>query len=399
MLAVVGVVIVAIPTSLWLYSRYHSQKPKVYAKTDGKLLERVSKHMPVLKKVYTLPWWCPFGDAQTIVSGTLRKCPPLPFIREVIEFEDGGALGIDWLHPEGCADDAPIIFFLPGITGSTRDCSYILYPAQEVCARKWRVVVYNPRGLGGVRLRNRMFVLPCLALFIGELISKAVDYCRAYNSARHHDVAEVIKRISSRYPRAKMIGCGFSMGGMVLWNYLATCTKENVVLQGALIVSTPFDPSSTTNSLEKFFAKYTYNRHITKKLVTFVEKYKEQYEDHEVMNFDHVLQSVTIREFDTRFTAPVFGYDSVDHYYNHAAPNKKVQKIPVPTLCLNADDDCFSPKEAIPIKEMGASESVVGVVTRGGGHTAFLRTANPNQGGLVDEILIEWATMLIHDLH
>ncbi|EYC11264.1 hypothetical protein Y032_0051g2107 [Ancylostoma ceylanicum] len=377
MLAVVGFVIVAVPASLWLYSKYNSQKPKVYAKTDGKLFDRVSKHVPVLKKVYTLPWWCPFGDAQTIVSGTLRKCPPLPFIREVIEFEDGGALGIDWLHPEGCADDAPIVLFLPGITGSTRDCSYILYPAQKICARKWRVVVYNPRGLGGVHLRNRI----------------------AYNSVRHHDVAEVIKRISSRYPKAKMIGCGFSMGGMVLWNYLATCTKENVVLQGALIVSSPFDPSSTTNSLESFFAKYTYNRHITKKLVAFAERYREHYEDHEVMNFDNVLKSVTIREFDTRFTAPLFGYDSVDHYYAHAAPNKKVQKIPVPTLCLNADDDCFSPKEAIPVNEMSASESVVGVVTRGGGHTAFLRTGNPNQGGLVDELLIEWATMLINDLY
>ncbi|KIH51137.1 hypothetical protein ANCDUO_18779 [Ancylostoma duodenale] len=128
------------------------------------------------------------------------------------------------------------------ILGSTRDCSYILYPAQEICARKWRVVVYNPRGLGGVHLRNRI----------------------AYNSARHHDVAE------------------------------------------------------------SFFAKYTYNRFITKKLVAFAERYREHYEDHEVMDFDNVLKSVTIREFDTRFTAPLFGYDSVDHYYAHAAPNKKV---------------------------------------------------------------------------
>ncbi|KHJ90751.1 hydrolase, alpha/beta domain protein, partial [Oesophagostomum dentatum] len=344
---------------------------------------RIDKHVPALKKVYTPPWWCPFGDAQTIVSGTFRKCPRLPFVREVVEFEDGGALGIDWLHPKNCPDDAPIILFLPGITGSTQDCAYILYPAQEMCARNWRVVVYNPRGLGGVGLRNKI----------------------AYNSARYHDVAEVIKRISKRYPKAKMIGCGFSMGGMVLWNYLAASTKENVILKGALIVSSPFDPSSTTNSLESFFAKHTYNRHITKKLVTFAERYREYYEHHEMMDFDRVLQSVTIREFDSRFTAPLFGYESVENYYEQAAPNRKailmfkVRKIPVPTLCLNADDDCFSPKEAIPINDMNISDTVVGVITSGGGHTAFLRNANPNQGGLVDEVLIEWASMLIHDLH
>lgn len=377
MLGYVAVVVVVVPTSLWLYSKVSSRKPRVYAKPDGVLFSRVRNHLPALQEVYSLPWWCPFGDAQTIVSGALRKCPPLPFVREVIEFADGGALGLDWLSADDCREDAPIVLFLPGITGSTRDCAYILYPAQQMYNRKWRVVVYNPRGLGGVHLRNRI----------------------AYSSARHDDVAEVIQRVSARYPKAKMIGCGFSMGGMVLWNYLATRSAENAVLSGALIVSAPFDPESTTSSLEKFFPKHIYNRHLTKKLVEFVKRYREHYENHEVMDFDHVLKSVTIREFDSRFTAPLFGYDSVEHYYEHAAPNRKVKKIPIPTLCLNADDDCFSPQEAIPTEEMKQSDSVVGVITRGGGHTAFLRTANPNQGSLVDQILLEWSSMLIDDLH
>ncbi|KAK5972935.1 hypothetical protein GCK32_016646 [Trichostrongylus colubriformis] len=112
--------------------------------------------------------------------------------KEVIEFADGGALGIDWLYADDCKEDAPIVLFLPGITGSSTDCSYILYPAQEVYARKWRAIVYNPRGLGGVQLRNKI----------------------AYNSARHDDVAEVIERVHTRYPKAKIIGCGFSMGGL-----------------------------------------------------------------------------------------------------------------------------------------------------------------------------------------
>ncbi|CAJ0590304.1 unnamed protein product [Cylicocyclus nassatus] len=377
MLAVVGFVIVAVPTSLWLYAKYRSKKPLVYAKKDGELFERVDKYIPALKKVYTPPWWCPFGDAQTILSA-FRACPDLPFVREVIEFADGGALGIDWLFQENCPEDAPIILFLPGITGSTRDCQYILYPAQQLYEKSWRVVVYNPRGLGGVNLRNRI----------------------AYNSVRHHDVAEVVKRVSVKYPKAKMVGCGFSMGGMVLWNYLATCaTKEDAILKGALVVSSPFDPKWTTSSLESFFAKHTYNRHITKKLVAFADKYREYYENHEMMNFDLVLKSVTLREFDSRFTAPLFGYESADHYYADAAPNKKVHKICVPTLCLNADDDCFSPLEAIPTEAVKESDSVVSVVTSGGGHTAFLRSANPNKGGLVDELLMEWATMLIEDLH
>uniref|UniRef100_A0A0N4X1N4 Hydrolase_4 domain-containing protein n=1 Tax=Haemonchus placei TaxID=6290 RepID=A0A0N4X1N4_HAEPC len=341
------------------------------------LFVRVKNNLPALQKVYRIPWWCPFGDVQTIVNGALRKCPLLPFVREVIEFADGGALGIDWLFADDCKEDAPIVLFLPGITGSTRDCAYILYPAQEIYARKWRVVVYNPRGLGGVHLRNKI----------------------AYNSVRHDDVAEVIQRISSRYPNAKIVGCGFSMGGMVLWNYLATCTAESAVLSGAMIVSAPFDPLSTTTSLEVYVTfRIVHFFAFLKNFIFGCSRYREHFENHEMMNFNNVLKSVTIREFDTHFTAPLFGYDSVDHYYNHAAPNKKVKKIPVPTLCLNADDDCFSPREAIPTEEMKESEMVVGVVTRGGGHTAFLQGLCPNNSSLVNQILVEWADMLINNL-
>ncbi|KAJ1358527.1 hypothetical protein KIN20_016970 [Parelaphostrongylus tenuis] len=230
MLAVIGsvVVVVAVPASLWLYSRLTAQKPKAFGKRDGRLLKRVENHLPILKKVYFPPWWCPFGDVQTIVSGAFRRCPQLPFVREVIEFADGGALGIDWLHPPDCGDDAPIIFFVPGVIGSTLDCPYILYPAREICARRWRTVVYNPRGRGGVHLRNTI----------------------TYNSARDDDLAEVIRRISRRYPEAKIIGCGFSAGGMLLFNYLASCTSESAILSGALVVSPPYDLSSTSNSLE-----------------------------------------------------------------------------------------------------------------------------------------------------
>ncbi|KHJ84341.1 hypothetical protein OESDEN_15948, partial [Oesophagostomum dentatum] len=51
MLAAVGFVIVAVPASLWLYSRYRSKKPTIYAKFDGELFGRIDKHVPALKKV------------------------------------------------------------------------------------------------------------------------------------------------------------------------------------------------------------------------------------------------------------------------------------------------------------------------------------------------------------
>ncbi|KAK6039997.1 hypothetical protein COOONC_22498, partial [Cooperia oncophora] len=81
--------------------------------------------------------------------------------REVIEFADGGALGIDWLYADDCKDDAPIVLFLPGITGSTRDCAYILYPAivsssRNVYSGKVEGTLIIHVGLEEFQLRNKI---------------------------------------------------------------------------------------------------------------------------------------------------------------------------------------------------------------------------------------------------
>ena len=54
-------------------------------------------------------------------------------------------------------------------------------------------------------------------------------------------------------------------------------------------------------------------------------------------------QSSTIREFDDRFTAPMFGYATWQDYYRDACLHDKIHALKVPVLCLSAADDPFSP--------------------------------------------------------
>jgi len=58
-----------------------------------------------------------------------------------------------------------------------------------------------------------------------------------------------------------------------------------------------------------------------------------------------LLQSKTIREFDSSYTAKQFGYKDVDSYYTDATIHDKLDKIEVPLLCLSAGDDPFQPLE------------------------------------------------------
>jgi abhydrolase domain-containing protein 1/3 len=127
-------------------------------------------------------------------------------------------------------------------------------------------------------------------------------------------------------------------------NYLAEHADEaKEILSAAKIISVPWDVYKGAESIEKPYLNYMLNNHLAGALCNTVKKYdilfKEEYE----WKMDKVLQSKTIKEFDSHFTSIHFGYGNVDNYYQKATLHNKLHKIKVPTLCLSAADDPFQP--------------------------------------------------------
>lgn len=86
-------------------------------------------------------------------------------------------------------------------------------------------------------------------------------------------------------------------------------------------------------------------RHLAGRLCSTVQKYEILYNEEYAWDMKQVLQSKTIKEFDSFFTSKHFGYDDVDGYYRAATLHNKLHKIKVPMLCLSAADDPFQPLE------------------------------------------------------
>lgn len=78
----------------------------------------------------------------------------------------------------------------------------------------------------------------------------------------------------------------------------------------------------------------------------------------------------SLREIDDLLTAKIFGFDNVDHYYNHANGRNLMSRIKTQTLFISARDDPITGDECIPYAEFDTNENIYLMVTNAGGHVA-----------------------------
>ncbi len=92
-----------------------------------------------------------------------------------------------------------------------------------------------------------------------------------------------------------------------------------------------------------------------------------------------MLSSSSIREFDSSFTAPQFGYKSEMDYYADAKLAGKLGRVRIPTLAVSAEDDPCQPGDSIPIEEIEGTDHVAIITTKRGGHIGFMEGFLPRK--------------------
>lgn len=349
------------------------EKPQLVVREYSAWQDFLSQNITVLQGHYWPTPWCFECRAQTLMASVLRSIS-IPFIhykREILPLKDGGEVCLDWLddshlgkHDMDGNKEYPTVIILPGLTGDSQS-DYVKSFVLTVQSQNARCVVFNNRGRGGIPLKTS----------------------RTYCAANSDDLEEAIDHIRSKYPKSPIIASGISLGGMIVGNYLAT-RKEKAAekLQAAMVLSIPWNVYVGTESLEKPMLNLWLNQHLAKCLCDTVESFKNVLGGPKKWDIDHVLQSKTVREFDTRFTAVQFGYSSIDEYYNSATLHDKLDNIKVPLLCLSAADDPFQPLEGIPIEAAKKSSHVAIIVTERGGHIGFMEGLLPTKVNFSDRI-------------
>jgi predicted alpha/beta-fold hydrolase len=84
----------------------------------------------------------------------------------------------------------------------------------------------------------------------------------------------------------------------------------------------------------------------------------------------------TVRQFDAAYTAPFWGFRDAEDYYHRASALRVADRIRVPALVITAEDDPFVPTAPFLEPSLARNPSVHVLVTRHGGHCAFVGEAD-----------------------
>ncbi|HXI25530.1 MAG TPA: alpha/beta fold hydrolase [Pyrinomonadaceae bacterium] len=254
-----------------------------------------------------------------------------------------------------------------GVEGSTTS-AYMLATAAKAFAAGFNVARVNIRNCGGTE-----HLTPTL-----------------YHGGMSGDARAVIQELIDRDRLPRIFVGGFSLGGNVILKMAGEYGDQApAALAGVIAISPSVDLRASSDLLmtrrnliyHKDFLYYL-KRRIKAKEKLFPGRYDSS-------GLHHIK---TLRQFDDTYIAPAFGFAGVDDYYAKASSLPYINRIRVPTLFLQAQDDPlvpigplseimngFSQQELIDEVRFAANPHVLLITPARGGHVAFLSAGSEGE--------------------
>ena len=243
--------------------------------------------------------------------------------------------------------DAPVLVLVHGLSGSARS-PYLVSTAMKAFAMGWSVLRLNIRNCGGTERAT-----PTL-----------------YNAALTDDLEALVAWVGEQHPHSPVAVAGFSLGGSITLHTLAKwgdAPPARVV--GATVVSTPLNLVNTCRAMHTGVMNRFYMKLFLDGFVKALRNKAEQYP--ELYPYDAPKGYKDFYTFDEMWTAPHFGYEGANDYYNRASAFRVLHKVRIPTMVVHAEDDPLVPYNKLSLQAVEANPALRLLMTSSGGHCAF----------------------------
>lgn len=240
----------------------------------------------------------------------------------------------------------PTLLLLHGLEGSS-DAHYMRGIADKAWAAGWNVVRLNQRNCGGT-----------------EHLSRGL-----YHSGLVHDPLFVLRELIRTERLTRVAVAGYSLGGNLALKLAGETGVTLPELVAVCAVSPTMDLSLCVKALERrsnIAYQFNFVRNLKRRMRRKVALFPDAFD------LAPLARIWTVRQFDEAYTAPYHGFADAEDYYHRASAIRVVDGIAVPTLILTAEDDPFVPPQPFTQPAVAAHPRITAIVSRHGGHCAFL---------------------------
>ena len=283
--------------------------------------------------------------ASTIYASLLRRIPRVHFQRERLEIPDGDFLDLDWSK----VGSKKLIITVAGLEGKSNSL-YSRAAVHYFNKRGWDAMGMNYRGCSGEP--NRLL--------------------RGYHMGASEDLKHSVEHAITKYNYEEIILLGYSLGGNIALKYIGE-EGANLAPQvkSTIAFSVPKDIQKSDERLNKWY-NWHYLKWFMFPLNLKANRKKRQFPG-ALSSYKGFFMSGNFVYFDTHFTAPANGYDTVEDYWRESTCDPFLKKITIPTLIVNSTNDTFISDNCYPVKEAANNPNLFLEMPCYGGHCGFIR--------------------------
>uniref|UniRef100_A0A0K0F6B0 Alpha/beta hydrolase2 (inferred by orthology to a D. melanogaster protein) n=1 Tax=Strongyloides venezuelensis TaxID=75913 RepID=A0A0K0F6B0_STRVS len=204
-----------------------------------------------------------------------------------------------------------------------------------------------------------------------------------------------------KYPESKFINIGFSMGGNITTRWLGKLTEE---LSDRIICGMSVNQGYCAVRSSSLFHDWENGRRLYNYIIT--EKVKQILWKHYDMAVAPHVKSGLIDEakiwaassnvtLDEHYHRRVYGFKSVDDFYEWCGSLKSIPNINIPMVFVNAEDDPIVPETLYKLVQdiCEKKNNLAHILTKHGGHLGFLegKSLKPNSVTWLDRFIVQYA--------